>query len=177
MAFTLWFENICALPARVVLDRIRTAEKIPLSELRVYDLLREGDRPLLWGVYLFHTSDGACLYVGKNSARKFVDRIPVHLCLYEKDWMNHLVKRIRNVERLGCLQEAAEAARTHTLLLLPVSQKEQTRSLAALEKFFRLFAEPKYNALPRRKHHNRIDLGKPLTDVLEQMRPRPSHSG
>src|SRR4051812_34326677 len=133
MPFTLWFDEVCTQPARVVLKRVRRAEKKPLGELLVYDLLREGDRPLLWGVYFFFSRDGQCLYVGKNSARKFVDRIPVHLYLYPNDWMNHLVKRMCHYEGLGCLTDAAEAARSHTLLLMPVSQKEQTKRLAALE--------------------------------------------
>jgi hypothetical protein len=170
--FTLWFDEVCSQPARVVLERVQQAEKKPLGDLRIYDLLRDGDRPLLWGVYFFYSREGSCLYVGKNSSRKFVERIPVHLCLYPKDWMNHLVQRIRDYEELNSLIDAAEAARTHTLLLVPVSQKEQTKHLAALEKFFRLFAEPKYNALPRRKRHNRIDLGAPLSEVLEHLRPR-----
>jgi hypothetical protein len=171
MPFTLWFDEVCTQPARVVLERVQQAEKKPLGELLVYDLLRDGARPLLWGVYFFFSRDGRCLYVGKNSARKFIERIPVHLCLYPKDWMNHLVKRMCRDEGIGCLTDAAEAARSHTLLLMPVSEKEHTMQLAALEKFFRLFAEPKYNALRHRKHHNRIDLEEPLTAVLEYMRP------
>jgi len=172
MSFTLWFDDVCALPAGVVLERVRQAEKTPLGDLRIYDLLREGDRPLLWGVYFFFSQDGECLYVGKNSARKFVERIPVHLCLHPDDWMNHFVKRIHKREGLGCLTDAAEAARGHTLLLMPVSHKEQTKRLAAVEKFFRLFAEPKYNALRRRKRHNLIDLKSPFSDVLNEMQPR-----
>lgn len=172
MPFTLWFDEVCTQPARVVLERVRQAEKKPLGELLVYDLLREGERPLFWGAYFFFSRDGQCLYVGKNSARKFVERIPVHLCLHPKDWMNHLVKRICRFESLGCLTDAAEAARTHTLLLMPISEKEQKTQLGVLEKFFRLFAEPKYNALTRRKRHSRIDLELPLLEVLAHMRPR-----
>jgi hypothetical protein len=172
MPFTLWFHEVCTQPARVVLERVQQAEKKALGELRIYDLIREGDRPLLWGVYFFFSPEGQCLYVGKNSARKFVERIPVHLSLAEEDWMNHLVKRMCRYEGLSCLADAAEAARGHTLLLMPVSQEQKTQ-IAALEKFFRLFAEPKYNALPRRKRHSRIVLEASLTEVLASMRSRP----
>lgn len=172
MPFTLWFDDIRALPARVVLEKVQLADKIALADLRIYDLLREGERPLLWGVYFFFTQKGKCLYVGKNAARKFVERIPVHLCLHPNDWMNHLVKRIQKYENLGSLADAAEAARSHTLLLMPVSNKEQTKRLAAVEKFFRLFAEPKYNSLPRRKRHKGIDLGTSFTEVLEYIGSR-----
>jgi len=51
----------------VVLELVQRAEKVPLGDLRVYDLLREGDRPLLWGVYFFYSSAGQCLYVGKSA--------------------------------------------------------------------------------------------------------------
>jgi hypothetical protein len=68
MPFTLWFDEICAQPARAVLNLIQQAEKIPLGDLRIYDLLRDGDRPLLKGVYFFYSAEGQCLYVGKNSA-------------------------------------------------------------------------------------------------------------
>lgn len=171
MPFTLWLDEVRTLPARAVIERVRQAEKKPLSELLVYDLLRDGDRPLLWGVYFFFSRDGQCLYVGKNSARKFVERIPVHLCLHPNDWMNHLVKRMCRDDGFGCLSDAAEAARSHMLLLMPVSEKEQTKQLAALEKFFRLFAEPKYNKLRRRKRHDRVDLEAPLNEVLSSMKP------
>ncbi len=170
MAFTLWYDEICRCPARLVLELIQQAEKVPLGELRIYDLLREGDRPLLWGVYFFYSAEGRCLYVGKNSAQKFVERIPAHLSLAPTSWMNHLVKRILKYEGLGSLAEAAEAAREHRLLLMPVSRKEQTAQLAGLEKFFRLFAGPKYNSLEqRRRRYNGIDLGAQLTEVLTSM--------
>src|SRR5262249_13974726 len=135
----------------------------------VFDLLHDADRLLLWGVYLFYSREGRCLYVGKSSARKFVERIPVHLCPYPKEWMNHFVKKICKKEGIACLTDAMEAARSHTLLLIAVSEKAQTKQLAALEKFFRLFAEPKYNALRRRERHNRIDLAAPLGEVLHDM--------
>jgi len=47
---------------------------------------------------------------------------PVHLCLHENDWMNDLVKRVWKHEGLGCLADAAEAAREHRLLFVPVSR-------------------------------------------------------
>lgn len=141
-----------------------------MGELRLFDLLREGDRLLLWGVYFFYSPEGQCVYVGKNSALKFVERIPAHLSLAPNSWMNHLVKRICKYEGLGSLTEAAEAARRYTLLLMPVNRKEQTKQLASLERFFRVFASPKYNSLERRrKRYNEVDIQAPLTEVLEYM--------
>jgi hypothetical protein len=164
MSFTLWFDEISSQPARSVLEQVQLAEKKPLVDLRIYDLLRDGDRVLRKGVYFFYSAEGQCLYIGKNSAQKFVERIPIHLCVAEDAWMNYLVKYIRRYEKLDSLTEAADAARSHTLLLMPVAREEQ---IGRLEKFFRLFAEPKYNALKRRKWHNALDLEVPLGDVLQ----------
>jgi transcriptional regulator with XRE-family HTH domain len=166
MPFTLWFDDICAQPARAVLELVQQAEKKPLGDLRIYDLLREGDRHLLKGVYFFYSADGQCLYVGKNSAQKFVERIPIHLSLAENSWMNYLVKKMKRFEGYDSLQQAAEAARTHTLLLMPVGCQEQ---IASLERFFRMFGCPKYNAFSpkRRGLYAGLDLGKPLTEVLK----------
>jgi hypothetical protein len=138
-----------------------------LGELRIYDLLRDGDRPLLWGVYFFYSPDRQCLYVGKNSARKFVERIPAHLSLAPTSWMSHLVKRICKHEGIGSLAEAAESARCHRLLLMPVNRREQIGEIGRLERFFRLFADPRYNSLQRRSRHSLLDLGAPLMQVLE----------
>lgn len=167
MSFAIWFDDICMLPAREVLERVRKSEKAPLGELRVYDLLRQGDRHLLWGVYIFYSGE-QCLYVGKNSAQKFVERIPAHLSLSEDSWMNHLVKRIRHHEQLDCLATAADAAREYALLLIPVGQKEP---IGPLEKFFRLFVGPKYNSFPEphRARYAHLDLDLPLTEVLRHL--------
>jgi hypothetical protein len=169
MPFTIWFEDVRAEPASAVLERLRKAEKKPLGELLVYDLVCAGSRPLLWGVYFFYSPSGECLYVGKNAARKFVERIPVHLCLWEDDWMNHFVKRIQKYERHACLRDSADFARDHTLLLLAISAKAQRGEIAALERFFRLFTYPKYNSLPMKERHKQLNLGAPLGQLLVKL--------
>lgn len=168
MGFTLWLDEICAQPARAVLEAIQQAEKKPLGDLRIYDLLRDGDRPLVNGVYFFFSAEGRCLYVGKNSAQKFVERIPIHLSIAESSWMNYFLKRIKKFEHLPSLIEAAEAACSHTLLLMPVASKDQ---VGAVEKFFRLFAAPKYNSPSARSlgRYQHLDLGAPLTELLKYM--------
>src|SRR5262249_18793002 len=144
------------------------AEKIRLGDLRIYDLLRDGDRPLVNGVYFFFSAEGQCLYVGKNSAQKFVERIPIHLSVEESSWMNHLVKHMKRSEQLGSLIEAAEVARPHTFFIMPAGKKER---IGKIENFFRLFAGPKYNPASdnSRKRYNSLDLGTPLTELIEYM--------
>jgi hypothetical protein len=169
MSFTLWFEDIRGLDARRVLENVLVAEKRSLGDLRVYDLICEGNRALLWGVYFFFNREGECLYVGKNAARKFVERIPVHLCLWDDDWMNHLVKRIQKYGGHTCLFDAAVAARDYTLLLIAISDKEEREIISPLEKFFRIFSAPKYNQLPMKERYKRLDLGLPLSQLLDEL--------
>ena len=169
MPFKLRFEDLAPLSAYAVLERVNGGEKRRLGDLRVYDLLFGDDgRPIYKGVYLFYSSGGACLYVGKNSAQKFVERIPWHLSLSPRSWMNHLLKRTRQYEHLASLEEAAEVAREDTLLLIDVGQHEQIRPL---ENFFRLFAAPRYNSYreSRRKRYTAMKLGAPLIEVLGQL--------
>jgi hypothetical protein len=74
---------------------------------------------------------------------------------------------MRKYEKLSSLTEAAEAARTHALLLMSVPEEEKGQ-IGRLEKFFRLFADPKYKALSRSRY-NGLDLGAPLLKILTQL--------
>src|SRR4029077_15080802 len=39
MPFKLWFDDVCAQPACVALERVRLADRMPLADLRIYELL------------------------------------------------------------------------------------------------------------------------------------------
>jgi hypothetical protein len=177
MSFKVHFDVLAKQPAQEALNLVHSLPKKRLKDLRIYDLLYDGDEPIYYGVYLFYSPDGRCLYVGKNSAQKFVERIPWHLSIAESSWMNHLVRYIRKHEGLESLSEAAEVASDNELLLIPFSRSEyigklEGECIGKLEKFFRLFAEPKYNTYsPRTRQKNRstIDLDIPLIEVVEQL--------
>lgn len=80
------------LLCRIILD---VNLGIPLSELKVSDLLFYNDEPIRRGVgvYVFK-SDDKVFYVGNCFARHFVERIPPHLDSRRSAWMNSLVKTI-----------------------------------------------------------------------------------
>lgn len=140
MSFSIPFEHIADQPAQTALDTVRHASKKPVGELKIYDLIREGDEPSSTrnGVYLFFSPENSCLYVGKNSAQAFVERVPWHFAVWEESWMNHILKRTKERHALGSLIEAANYAADYQLLLIPMGSNDRS-VIKPLEKFFRLF--------------------------------------
>lgn len=153
---------------------VNRASKKPVGDLRIYDLIREGDQPSSTrnGVYLFFSPENECLYVGKNSAQAFVERIPWHFAIWEEAWMNHLLKRTKEHQGFDNLVEAADYVIDHQLLLVPMGEHDRS-SIRPLEKFFRLFLEPPLNRPYAEstvsRYRRRLDLNKPLREVLEEV--------
>ncbi len=72
--------------------KIRTIEGLPLSELKVKDLVFYKGKPIYSGngVYIFKCGDEIC-YVGNCIARSFVERIPAHFDIREIGWFHSLL--------------------------------------------------------------------------------------
>lgn len=173
MNFSLRFEYIADQPAQTAIESVTRADKKPVGDLKIYDLMFEGDEPLLTriGVYLFFSPENECLYAGKNSALSFIERIPWHFAIWETSWMNRFLKGVRKQGNFDNLLEAADYARNHQLLLIPMGDEDKPR-ITPLEKFFRLFLEPTFNHFAEStmsRYRRRLDLSKPLYEVLEEM--------
>lgn len=157
------------MSASDALKAVAHASRTPLRDLKVFDLILDGDAPTdIWhGVYAFFDPAGICLYVGKNSSQNFVERIPWHFSLHEDAWMNHFLKYLRRHQGLTTLGEAAMAARNCELLLMPMAQYEL---ITAFEKFLRIFLAPKFNMYSQgyRARYAGLDLSEPLGAVLGQ---------
>jgi len=168
MHFKIPFSELERRPAKDVLDAIDQAQKKKVGDLKIYDLMLDDDEPILNGVYVFFSETGNCLYVGKNAAQKFVERIPWHFAVDQGAWMNQYLKRTRKHNELETLTEAAHEAKDDQLLLIPVEQRDLIKPL---EKFLRLFAEPLYNSYSSsyRARHQHIDLESPLREVLSEL--------
>ena len=168
--FRLPFPTIAGISARDALGKIRAAERIPLGELKVFDLILEEDKPTdTWhGVYAYFSEEGKCLYVGKNGSQNFIERIPWHFALDENAWMNHFLKYFRNARNLPNLGEAALDARNCTLLLIPVAD---WNLIAPLEKFLRVFLEPEFNMYSKqyRDRYKNFTLSVALGDALKAL--------
>jgi len=172
MSFSVRFEQMATESAQAATEMVYRATKKLVGDLKIYDLMFEGEKPLgaRHGVYLFFSPENECLYVGKNSAQSFIERIPWHFALWEASWMNHFLKGVRKYQGFNSLIEAADYSRNHQLLLVPVSGDDWS-SIGALEKFFRVFLKPTFNAYSDRyiSRHQHLDLSKPLREVLEVM--------
>lgn len=170
--FRLPFSEVSTLPAIDALEKIRISKRIRLGDLKLFDLILENGEPTsIWhGVYLFFSEEGECLYVGKNGSQNFIERIPWHFALHEKAWMNHLLKYLRRSKKLVSLGQAALAAKNCTLLLIPVEDKEW-ESIAPLEKFLRVFLEPKFNTFSKkyRERYRNLNLSESVADVLKKI--------
>ena len=166
MPFKINYGSLATLSARKAVDQLHTHTTKRISELRIIDLLYYGDKAIYNGVYVFFDAKGDFLYVGKNSAQKFVERIPWHFSTDGNSWMNHLLKRTQS--HFGCadLCAAARIAEQFSLLLIPCDGA--TERIPQLERFLRIFAEPRFNKLSNRvrSQYDSVDLERPLDDVL-----------
>lgn len=157
------------MSASDVLKAIAHASRAPLRDLKVFDLILDGDGPtdICHGVYAFFDPEGICLYVGKNSSQSFVERIPWHFALGEGSWMNHFLKYLKRDQSLTSLGGAAMAARNCELLLMPIAQYEL---IGAFEKFLRIFLMPKFNGYSQkyRARYAGVDLSEPLRVLLRE---------
>ena len=70
-----------------------------IIDLTISDLIFNEGKPIHTGcgVYLF-VKDNRIFYVGKNSARCFVERIPSHFDIRKEGWFNRLLRLIAKVE-------------------------------------------------------------------------------
>ena len=176
MPFSLQYTSLAEQPARQVLTDVEQASKKRLGDLKLIDLVTDEGRPLLRGMYLFFDRDGSCLYAGKNGAQKFVERIPWHFCPSPDAWMNHFLRYTwknklghdSDPKEAAQLVSAASSAEDDQLLLIEADDRDV---ITRLEKFFRIFAAPQYNAYSEnyRNHYDDWDLSKPLRQVLEQL--------
>ena len=93
-----------------------------------------------------------------------------HFSLLKGKWeMNNLLLHMCRREKYESLAEAAEAARTHTLLLMPISEETHKPVIKHVERFFRLYAEPKYNELSYRSRPRRLKLDEPWDQALSHV--------
>ena len=84
----IWLMRRCITStASEVLECVQQAEKMRIEDLRILDLIRDGNQPLLWGVYLFYSKGS--VYGGGKITVRFVDRIP-SILFGSESWMNTL---------------------------------------------------------------------------------------
>lgn len=120
-------------------EKIRSIEGLPLSQMRVKDLVFHNDEPIYTanGVYVFKYGNEIC-YVGNCVARCFVERIPAHFDIRSTGWFHSLLtalikKKYGKVKKTNDnLQEAAVKAFSDLSLVLinfPIYDKTAMNNL------------------------------------------------
>lgn len=129
---------------------IEKAYKVPLSELKLFDLLVTEDKSsaMRHGVYMFFNDVGECIYVGMCSSSHFAHRIGGHFGMSPKYGMNTFLNRA--VKMLGLKNnyssyvEALPKISEYRLLLIGANGKGK-EFIKKLEKLFHIIYTPKLN--------------------------------
>jgi hypothetical protein len=140
-------------------DEIINLKKMPLGELKVFDLLKFNDKAIFHGVYIFFDENENILYVGKNSSQSFVERIPWHFAMSEYSWMNHFFKYSKEFNKFDSFEEIADKCINNKICLLIVNEHDK---IGALEKLLRILFKPKYNSFKTKA----MDLNSLLDNTL-----------
>ncbi len=155
-----------------ILGDIERTKKKTVQDLRIYDLIFDGSKPIApaTGAYIFYSNSGKCLYVGKNSSKKFAERIPEHFVLTADAWFNTLLKKMVKNKKAATLITAAKELMSCQLLIIPI---EENLPIQRIESFFRRVLKPAMNSytentgnilISKQIHQN---LNKPLKNVLK----------
>ena len=133
--------------AEKILKDIKESKKKKVKELRIHDLIFDSSKPIKpdTGVYIFYSNKGDCLYVGKNSSKKFAERIPEHFVLTEDAWFNTLLKRMVKIGEATDLIDAAKKAMCYQLLIIPIRNDDDDLPIQKIESFFRRILKPTMN--------------------------------
>ncbi|CEM63370.1 hypothetical protein [Treponema phagedenis] len=83
------YEDVKKLTRQDLIKEIK-AKANKISEIKLGDFLftDDGSFAPTHGVYLFLNENKEVLYVGKNSARSYIERIPAHFDVRFAAWMN-----------------------------------------------------------------------------------------
>ncbi len=107
-----------------IIAKVRLTTGIPISELRIKDLVYYKNKPIKTGngVYIFKNEEKV-YYVGSCVARNFVERVPAHFDTRTNGWFNSLLKAIMKYDtpthsKCESLEEAAEFAFKNINLVL-----------------------------------------------------------
>ncbi len=130
--------------------QLETMSAQQLSEVRLRDLHALSQYGHHHGLYFFY-QDNQLLYIGTCRSRTFFNRVVCHLDAYEHAWMNTLLRKVKDNQKVS-LQEAATIVFEHfsvKFVSVPTFEKddkERKSQLLHLENALRAELKPKFNA-------------------------------
>ncbi len=93
------YNDIKHLSIGELISEIENTSGRKIEDLTIGDLIFNNGKPIHTGcgVYIFKNKN-VIFYVGKNSARCFVERIPSHFDIRKEGWFNRLLRLIARAE-------------------------------------------------------------------------------
>lgn len=131
------------------------------------------------GVYLFFR-DSQVRYVGKNSSRTFLERIPAHFDIRADSWFNTLVRAESEVRRRShndknkffgaiCTQILSTYKLKFIMFPSQTQKKSDTKLIHGLESLLRSYFEsPLLNMTKRR--FKKADIKEPIMNCIKKAR-------
>jgi hypothetical protein len=150
MSFKVLVDKFLELRISEVKLEIERAKKIPISELKLFDLLinENTGKALRHGVYIFFNDREECLYVGKCSSSHFAHRIGGHFGMSPKYGMNDFLKRTVGLLKLGSdyssYVDALPIISNYKLLIIDASGRGK-EFISSLEKLLHKVYKPTLN--------------------------------
>ncbi|CEP34088.1 MULTISPECIES: hypothetical protein [unclassified Halomonas] len=94
MTLAIRIDDLAVLTVEDAIDTINSAIRMPLKNLRLFDLLLSNDKEtaLRHGVYIFFDDKGECMYIGMCSSSHFVHRLGSHFGMSPKYGMNTFLR-------------------------------------------------------------------------------------
>lgn len=150
MSFKILADHFLELNISEILSEIEKTQKIPISELKLFDLLLNENtgKALRHGVYIFFDEKEECLYVGKCSSSHFAHRIGGHFGMSPKYGMNDFLKRTIGLLKMGAKYssyvDALPIVGNYKLLIIDASGKDE-KYISSLERLFHRVYRPILN--------------------------------
>ncbi len=150
MSFKISVDHFLELKISDVLLEIEKAQKISISELKLFDLLLNENtgKALRHGVYIFFSDEEECLYVGKCSSSHFAHRIGGHFGMSPKYGMNDFLKRTVKFLKLesdyASYVNALPIISSYKLLIIDASGRNE-KFISSLERLFHRVYKPTLN--------------------------------
>jgi hypothetical protein len=127
--------------------RLRGMPKKTVSSVTLAELCTIAEYPN--GLYLFFDDDNELWYVGKSTARSFIERIPSHFDPRQDAWFNTLPKKIMGVCSIGEYTDAHALGLSLRLVMIGIKSKETT---IRLESVLRNYMQPYLNKATNRQY-------------------------
>jgi len=152
--------------------------KIILNELKLYQLITH---PGI-GVYIFYENNKV-MYIGRNSSKCFIERIPAHFDIRKKGWFNQLLyyyceytyKKNRNEITVENLKNASDYIIEHYSLQLISFEvnynnnknfNNTKKDIQSLEKILIHYLESKLNSYKKGKNYDEDDK---IINIIKSM--------